>query len=154
MALVPMRPFQGMPDPFREIDTMQREMNRIFNRLMTGTEDGEPSLMAFKPAAEIEETDDAVMLRLEIPGIKPKDLEVQVSDEAVSISGERKSESKTEQAGRTRSEFRYGSFQRVIPLPTKIQNDRAKAEYKNGVLHLRLPKSEEEKKRVVKVDIA
>ncbi|MGB3513406.1 MAG: Hsp20/alpha crystallin family protein, partial [Microcoleaceae cyanobacterium] len=73
--------------------------------------------------------------------------------EAVAIKGERRQQTKTEENGMTRSEFRYGSFQRVIPLPTRIQNDQVKAEYKDGILNLHLPKAEEEKNQVVKVNI-
>ena len=80
-------------------------------------------------------------------------MDVQVTAEAVAISGERRQETKTEDKGMTRSEFRYGSFRRVIPLPAWIQNDSVQAEYKNGVLHLNLPKAEAEKNRVVKVQL-
>lgn len=109
--------------------------------------------IAFMPAVEMKETPDAIHLKLEVPGLEAKDLDVQVTQEAVSISGERKSESKTEENGVTRSEFRYGSFRRVIPLPVRIQNDKVEAEFKNGVLTLNLPKTEEEKNQVVKVNL-
>lgn len=101
----------------------------------------------------MEETPEAIHLKLEIPGMEAKDLDVQVAEEAVAISGERKSESKTEEKGMTRSEFRYGSFRRVIPLPARVKNDSVQAEYKNGVLNLTLPKAEAEKNKVVKVNI-
>jgi HSP20 family protein len=78
---------------------------------------------------------------------------IQVTEKAVAISGERKSETKTEDKGRTRTEFHYGKFQRVIPLPVKIQNTDVKAEYKDGILNLILPKKEEEKNKVVKVNL-
>ncbi|MBE9190801.1 Hsp20/alpha crystallin family protein [Gloeocapsopsis crepidinum LEGE 06123] len=139
-------------EPFREVDSLQRDMNRLFDSLMR-TGDGETSSMAFVPAAEIEETPETVHLKLEIPGMEAKDLDVQVTAEAVAVSGERKSETKTEEKGMTRSEFRYGSFRRVIPLPTRIKNDEVQAEYKNGVLDLTLPKAEAEKNKVVKVNI-
>jgi HSP20 family protein len=105
------------------------------------------------PAAELTQTDDAVHLKLELPGIEAKDLDIQVTEKAVAISGERKSETKTEDKGRTRTEFHYGKFQRVIPLPVKIQNTDVKAEYKDGILNLILPKKEEEKNKVVKVNL-
>jgi len=139
-------------EPFREVDSLQRDMNRLFDSLMR-TGDGETSSMTFVPAAEIEETPETVHLKLEIPGMEAKDLDVQVTAEAVAVSGERKSETKTEEKGMTRSEFRYGSFRRVIPLPTRIKNDEVQAEYKNGVLDLTLPKAEAEKNKVVKVNI-
>jgi HSP20 family protein len=85
--------------------------------------------------------------------MEAKDLDVQVTGEAVLISGERQSENKTQEGGMTRSEFRYGSFRRVIPLPTRIKNDSVQAEYKNGILSLTLPKAEEEKNKVFKVNL-
>jgi HSP20 family protein len=137
--------------PFREIETMQRQMNRLFDNLVGFTEDGYNT--SFIPAAEIEETEQVLHLKLEVPGLEPKDLNVEVTADAVSISGERKSETRTEENGMVRSEFRYGKFQRVIPLPTRIQNNNVQAEYKDGILHLTLPKTEEEKNKVVKVTI-
>ena len=80
-------------------------------------------------------------------------MDVQVTENAVSISGERKSETKTEKDGAIRSEFHYGKFQRVIPLPSKIQNTNVTAEYKDGILNLTLPKTEAEKNKVVKVNL-
>ncbi|OCQ97498.1 molecular chaperone [Oscillatoriales cyanobacterium USR001] len=138
-------------EPFRELDTLQREMNRLFDNF-TPTERGSNG-MAFIPAAEIYETPEAIHLKVEIPGLESKDLDVQVTAEAVSVSGERRSETKTEEKGITRSEFRYGSFRRVIPLPARIQNDHVEAEYKDGILKLNLPKAEAEKNRVVKVSL-
>ncbi len=73
--------------------------------------------------------------------------------DAVSISGERRTETKTEEKGIARSEFRYGRFQRVIPLPTEVENDKVEAEYKDGILRLTLPKAASEKRKSVKVNI-
>ncbi len=137
--------------PFRELETVQRQMNHLFDNLAGLTEDGLNT--SFAPAVEIKETDDAFNLKLEVPGLEPKDLNVEVTADAVSISGERKSETRTEEQGMVRSEFRYGKFQRVIPLPSRIQNNKVQAEYKDGILHLTLPKTEEEKNKVVKVNI-
>ena len=71
----------------------------------------------------------------------------------MAIAGERKSETETNENGKTRSEFRYGKFQRVIPLPVRIENTNVTADFKDGILHLNLPKSNEEKNKVVKVSI-
>ena len=105
------------------------------------------------PAAEIYETDNALHLKLEIPGVEAKDLDIQVSKEAVSIIGERKSRTKPEDKGNTIGEFYYGKFQRIIPLNARIQNTDVTAEYKNGILNLTLPKRKEEKNKVVKVSL-
>lgn len=139
-------------EPFREIDELQREMNRLFDRRFYDSDRQRPPA-AFAPAAEMTETEEAIHLKLEIPGMETKDLDVEVTAESVSISGERKSETKTEENGAVRTEFRYGKFRRVIPLPTRIQNTKVEAEYKNGILNLTLPKAEEEKNKVIKVDL-
>lgn len=140
-------------EPFREIDSLQREMNRLFDSLSPTPTTKENMGVAFIPPAEIQETPEVIQLRLEIPGMEAKDLDVHVTVEAVSISGERQSEVQSEEKGVTRSEFRYGQFRRVIPLPTPIQNDKVQADYKNGILSLILPKVEAEKTKVVKVNI-
>lgn len=137
-------------EPFREMDNLQRQMNYLFDSLAPRPEGND---ITFVPAAEMQETPEAIHLRLEIPGMEAKDLNVQVTAEAVSVSGERKSEMKIADKGTTRSEFRYGRFQRVIPLPTRVQNDQVQAEYKDGLLHLSLPKAEAEKNKVFKVDL-
>ncbi|MBE8998885.1 MULTISPECIES: Hsp20/alpha crystallin family protein [unclassified Nostoc] len=105
------------------------------------------------PAAELQETDDAIYLKLELPGLEAKDLDIQVTEDTVHISGERKSETKTQNNGTTKSEFYYGKFQRVIPLSARVQNTNVTADYKNGILNLTLPKSEREKNKVVKVNL-
>jgi HSP20 family protein len=85
--------------------------------------------------------------------MESKDLDIEVTAESVAIRGERKEETKTEEKGMTRSEFRYGQFHRVISLPTRIDNQNVKAEYKDGILQLELPKAEEEKHKIVKVNL-
>ena len=137
--------------PFSEIDSLQREMNSLFDSLVPTGSDRLST--GFIPAAEMEETPEAIHLKLEVPGMDAKDIDIQVSADAISISGERKSETKTEDKGMTRSEFRYGSFRRVIPLPTRVQNTNVNAEYKDGILNLTLPKAEEDKNKVVKVNV-
>lgn len=142
-------------EPFREIDTLQREMNRLFERAMVPADRSDimAAEPAFIPPAEMHETPDQITLKMEVPGIEAKDLDIKVTVEAVAISGERKSEIKSDERGMERSEFRYGRFQRVIPLPARIQNDKVQAEFKNGVLCLTMPKAEEEKNRVVKINL-
>ncbi|MDJ0553941.1 MAG: Hsp20/alpha crystallin family protein [Microcoleaceae cyanobacterium MO_207.B10] len=138
--------------PWREIDSLQKEMNHLFDGFYSDFNAQEKPLK-FTPAAEINETEAAINFKLEVPGLSAEDLDVQVTAEAVVIKGERRQQNQTENHGMTRSEFRYGAFQRVIPLPTRIQNDQVKAEYKDGILNLYLPKAESEKNKVVKVNI-
>ncbi|MEM8723380.1 MAG: Hsp20/alpha crystallin family protein [Cyanobacteria bacterium P01_G01_bin.39] len=127
--------------PWSEIDTLQRQFERVFNEASAPT--------TKVPAAEIIETDQALILRLELPGIKTTDINIEATARSISVSGERKSD----QEGRTKSEFHYGSFQRVVPLPVRIQNTEVKADYKDGILHLTLPKAQSELNKVVKVSL-
>ena len=142
-------------EPFREVESLQKEMNRLFDRLVpTDVGNGEKMGLSFIPAAEITETPEAVQIKLEIPGMEAKDLNLEVTANSLTINGERKSEIKTEEEGFTRTEFRYGKFHRVIPLPVQVDNTNVAAEYKDGSLNLTLPKAEEEKNKVVKVSIS
>lgn len=138
--------------PIQEIETLQREMNQLFDTL-SPTARNRTNGVAFVPAVEMSETPDMIHLKVEVPGMEAKDLDVQVTAEAVAISGERKTEVRREEDGMVRSEFRYGKFQRVIPLSARIQNDKVEAEYKNGVLNLNLPKVDAEKNKVVKINL-
>lgn len=144
-------------NPWREIDTLQRQFDRLFEDALTSTARNELKTFTRIPAAELEETADAIHLRVELPGIDPKELDVEVMENVVSVKGERKlemkSDSNSETKGTTRSEFHYGKFQRVIPLPARIQNTQVQAEYKDGILNLTLPKTVEEKNKVVKVTL-
>jgi HSP20 family protein len=139
--------------PYREINTVRNQLDRLFDDVFTPISVAQQDWFTSIPAAEISESEDAVLLKLELPGMNPKDLDVEVMEQSVSISGERKSETTTDDDGVTRSEFRYGKFQRVIPLPTRVQNTKVTAEYKDGILHLNLPKSEEVKNKVFKVNL-
>jgi HSP20 family protein len=140
-------------NPWQEMNSLQRQLNHLFDDALTSDNWGDFGNLTKVPAAELTETDDAVHLKLEIPGMEAKDLDIQVMADRVAIAGERKSETKTEEKGVTRSEFRYGQFSRVIPLPVKIQNTNVTADYKDGILNLTLPKAEEEKNKVVKVNL-
>lgn len=144
-------------NPWSEINSLQRQLNRLFDEAIIPNNWDSFSNLAKVPAAELTETSDALHLKLEVPGIEAKDLDVQVMADRVAISGERKSEIKEKtrlsEGISFKTEFRYGKFSRVIPLPVKIQNTLVSAEYKDGILNLTLPKAEEEKNKVVKVNL-
>lgn len=150
-------------NPRIEMNSLQSQLNRLFDDALTPANWEGFDNLARIPAAELTETDDALHLKLEVPGMEAKDLDVQVMVDRVAISGERKSEinEKTRLCGAVptghqisfRTEFRYGKFSRVIPLPVKIQNTNVIAEYKDGILKSYLPKAEEEKNKVVKVNL-
>lgn len=140
-------------NPWQEVNSLQRQLNRIFDDVINPEDWGEFGNFVKVPAAELTEADDALHLKLEVPGMEAKDLDIQVTVDRVLISGDRKSETKSEEKGKTRTEFRYGKFSRVIPLPAQVQNTKVTADYKNGILHLTLPKAEAEKNKVVKVNL-
>ncbi|HHP7229688.1 MAG TPA: Hsp20/alpha crystallin family protein [Xenococcaceae cyanobacterium] len=140
-------------NPWQEMNHLQRQLNRLFDDAMIPENWGDFGNLAKFPAAELTETDDALHLKLEVPGMNAKDLDIQVTVDRVSISGERQEETKSEANGKTRSEFRYGKFSRVIPLPVRIETTNVSAEYKDGILNLTLPKAEAEKNKVVKVNL-
>ena len=156
MAITRWRPFGNIEhwEPFEEIDALRQEINKLFEQSsLLGGEDGGNGF-GFVPSAEIDETDTEIHLKLEVPGMEAGDLDIAVTDEAVTIKGERKSESKTEENRSFRSEFHYGRFERVVPMPTHIVKDQVSAEYKNGVLNLTIPKSQEARKMAVKVEVS
>lgn len=138
--------------PFQEIEALQHEINRLFEGLAPSGM-GPLGNSRFFPAAELDETDTALDLKVEIPGMAPEDINLEVSADSVAISGERKCETKTDKDGVVRSEFHYGRFQRVIPLPVRVQNTEVDAQYKDGILTLHMPKVESEQNRVVKINL-
>ncbi|VEP15410.1 Molecular chaperone (Small heat shock protein) [Hyella patelloides LEGE 07179] len=148
-------------NPWQEMNSLQRQLNHLFNDALNVEDWNNFGNWSSFPAAEITEKEDAFHLKLEVPGMEAKDIDIQVMADRVAIAGERKSETKSEENGSTRlcgavsfrTEFRYGKFQRVIPLPARIQNTNVTAQYKDGILNLTLPKSEEEKNKVVKVNL-
>ncbi|KOP24763.1 hypothetical protein AMR41_19275 [Hapalosiphon sp. MRB220] len=136
---------------YPEINAFNRQMDLIFDDMLRVKRQPE---MNWKPAVELQNTSDNLILRVQIPGVEAKDLDIQVTKEAVAITGENRYENKAENNGQIRSEFRYGKFQRVITLPVAIQNDQVQAEYKNGILTLTLPKVAEARQKVVKINLA
>jgi HSP20 family protein len=140
-------------NPWSEMNSLQRQLNKMFDDALTPATLADFGNFSKVPPAELTETEDKLVLKLEVPGMQPTDLNIEATAKTVSISGDRQCEIKSEEEGKTRSEFRYGSFQRVIPLPVAIQNTEVKAEYKNGIVYLTLPKAEAEKNKVVKVNL-
>ncbi|HEY9700666.1 MAG TPA: Hsp20/alpha crystallin family protein [Trichocoleus sp.] len=137
-------------NPWQEMDTIRRQIDRAFDGLTQPTS----SEFNWTPAIELQDSGDALVLKAQLPGIDPKQLNVEVTKEAVSITGERRQESKTEENGYIKSEFRYGTFHRIVPLPVAVINDQVQAEYKDGILVLTLPKVVEARNKVVKINLA
>ncbi|OKH33050.1 hypothetical protein NIES2119_24450 [[Phormidium ambiguum] IAM M-71] len=137
--------------PFSEVETLRRQFDRIFDDFagLTTTEN-----TIWKPAVELQDNGDNLSLKAELPGVEAKDLDISVLRDAVVIRGEHRYENKSETKGFFHSEFRYGKFERVVGLPVAVQNDKVKADFANGILTITLPKVEEAKNRVFKVNLA
>ncbi|UIE39553.1 Hsp20/alpha crystallin family protein [Leptodesmis sichuanensis] len=144
--------------PFKDLNTLRQQMNHLFDELTH--RHPESGLLPtakgglWTPAIEVQETDTDVILKAEIPGIAAQDLDVRVGETSVSIAGEHREETKTEKQGYFHSELHYGSFHRVVPLPVAVQNDQVKADFKDGLLTLTMPKIESARPNMVKVDLA
>jgi HSP20 family protein len=134
--------------PWQEMEAARRQFDQLFNELVPSR-----SAATWTPAIELMSNDAGFTVRAQLPGIDANDLDVQVGRNAISISGEHKFENKTEEKGFVRSEFRYGNFRRVIGLPAPVQNDQVKAEFKDGVLTLTLPRLQAVQPSVVKLNL-
>ncbi|MEH1928232.1 Hsp20/alpha crystallin family protein [Nostoc sp.] len=144
-------------EPFREMEILRRQMDQVFSEL-TAAERGNSEISpsprtAWVPAVELSDNGSELLLRVEIPGVEGKDLDVQVTQDAVSIAGQHRYEKHSESNAKVHCEFRYGNFTRVIALPTKVQNQQVKADLKDGILILTLPKLEQEQSKVFKVNL-
>jgi HSP20 family protein len=136
--------------PFQELETLRRQMDHLFDD-MNGL--NRTSAVSWQPAIEVQDANDHLILRVQIPGIEAKDLDVRVTREAVSVSGEHRYEKTGSANSFFRSEFRYGKFGRVIPLPVAVLNDQVKADFTNGILTLTLPKVTAAQNCVVKLNL-
>jgi HSP20 family protein len=138
-------------DPFREVSTIREDMERLFDSMLSRyPHERVPAVWA--PPIDVEETNEAMIVRAELPGMKREDIKVTVAEDTVTISGERKYESEEKNRTFHRVERAYGSFQRSIALPVSVQGDKAQAKYKAGVLELVLPKSERVKAREIAIE--
>jgi len=139
-------------DPYREVQALQNRMNSLF-RDMNGENDP-LAAASFVPAVDIYEDEKKVLLKLEVPGIEQKDLDVRVENHTLTVKGERKFEGEEKEENFHRIERRYGSFFRAFTLPTTVDTENVKADYQNGVLKLELVKKPEAQPRQIKVNVA
>jgi HSP20 family protein len=130
-------------DPF---ESFSREMDRLFNGFLSDfpgrMQLADGSFGAFMPSMDVKETEKEIRVTAELPGMEQKDVEVIFTEGVLTIKGEKREEHEEEKGDTFRSERRYGAFQRSIPLPIDVNVDKAKAEFKKGVLKVVLPKSE------------
>ena len=141
-------------DPFREFVTLQDRMNRLF-RDSYGPEGGEEALTTttFAPPVDVYEDEHNVTLKIEVPGIEEKDIDVRIENNTLTVHGERKFEKEEKEENFRRVERQYGSFTRTFTLPNTVDQDSVQANYEKGVLKIQLAKKAEAKPKQIKVNV-
>jgi HSP20 family protein len=138
-------------DPFREVATLQSRLNSLFFQESAG----DPvSAASFAPPVDIYEDDHQIVLKLEVPGLKQEDPDIQIENNNLTVRGERKFEKEEKETNFHRIECRYGSFYRAFTVPNTVSPDSVKAEYDAGVLRIQLEKRAEAKPKQIKVQAA
>lgn len=142
-------------DPFQELRNLQDEMNRAFNLGVPRLFNGEEGLLRGQwiPNVDIREDEKAIYLEADLPGLKPEDFRLSIENYKLTLSGERKFEHEEKGDNYHRVERSYGSFTRSFTLPTTVSIDEVKADFKDGVLRISMPKREEVRAREIQVAI-
>ncbi|RMH05185.1 MAG: Hsp20/alpha crystallin family protein [Aquificota bacterium] len=135
-------------NPFAELERIRKEFDRLLEEFVP--REGERE-MVFAPVVDVYETDKELVVKAEVPGVKKEDIEVAIRDNALHIRGEKKEEKEEKTETYHRVERVYGKFERVIVLPTDVKVEEAKAEFKDGVLEIRLPKVESAKEKKIEI---
>ena len=137
--------------PFGEMARWERDMERLLGNFFTGS----GSLATREPNLNLDlyEEKDQIVVKAEMPGFTRDDIQISIADNALTIKGEKKKEEEDSGKDYYRSERVYGAFTRILPLPAEINPDKVQATFKNGVLEIRLPKSEDAKKKEIKVKV-
>jgi len=140
-------------EPFREMRSLWDQVDRLFSDFFGRFPLERRVQEVGYPSVDVEETKDNVIITAELPGMKKKEINITVGENALTISGEKKREK--EEKGRTfyRAERSYGKFERTIPLPCEVEPNKANARFENGVLTINLPKSEKAKPKEISVKI-
>jgi len=140
-------------EPFREMSTLQNEMNRLFNTVFdTPAQNSAGStLRRWMPAMDLVETEDSFVLRADLPGMKEDDVKIEFEDGTLTVSGERKAEHEESNEGFHRVERSFGSFSRSLTLPQGIDPEAVTASFDRGVLEIRIPKPEQRKPRKIAI---
>lgn len=138
-------------EPFKWLSQMQEEINRMFEEGFRSRWPEPISPRGWYPSLDVTETKDEMVIRADLPGMKQSDIDIFVSDGTLTIRGERKEEKEIKEENYYQKERRYGAFSRSIPLLGKVDVDKIKASYRDGVLEVRYPKPEEAKAKQIKI---
>lgn len=136
-------------EPFTSLTSLRREMDRVWESFFDGGHAHEFGML--EPAVEVADTPEAIIVKAQVPGVSKEQIQVQISDNTLTIKGETKKEEKEEGKNYYRQEFHYGAFTRTIPLPSAVQEDKIEAQLKDGVLQITLPKSEQAKTKAIPI---
>jgi len=139
-------------DRFRKPSSLQEQVNRLFESTFPANSDTS-ALTTWAPAVDIYETENELVIKADLPDVNEHDLDVRVENNMLTITGERKFEEKVREENYLRVERSYGSFSRSFSLPNTVNTEAIKAEYKNGVLTVELPKRAEAKPKQVKLNV-
>ncbi|MDH7500201.1 MAG: Hsp20/alpha crystallin family protein [candidate division NC10 bacterium] len=140
--------------PFRELTSLQERMNELFDRAFwRGGPEEESLAAAWAPAVDIYETEDKVVLKAELPGLKKDHIDIQIRENTLTLKGEKKFEKEVKEENYHRVERTYGTFQRSFTLPNTVKQEGIEAIFKDGVLEVSLPKAEEAKPKQIKVQV-
>jgi HSP20 family protein len=150
MRIMRWQPLDLNWQPFERMEVLRRQLDHVFDEFKGVSSEGEA---VWYPAIELIDTPDNLVLRAQLPGIDRNHLNIQVMRDAVLIEGDYPQPQQSESQQWLRSEFAYGRFRRLIALPATIENERVHADFHDGILTLTLPKTEQERRRVVKVNL-
>ncbi|MGA1864143.1 MAG: Hsp20/alpha crystallin family protein [bacterium] len=150
MALIPWRERHPLVDLREEIDNL---FDNFFGRAKDREIEGWQGSSMRSPAVDMEETEKEIIVKAEMPGLDPKDFQISLSENALTIKGEKKEEKEEKKKNYHMVERRYGSFYRSIPLPCPVEGDKVEASYKKGILEVTLPKAEPAKAKQIAVNV-
>src|SRR5271154_207552 len=140
-------------EPFREFSTLQDRLNRLFQQSVSEGRDESLTTSSFAPAVDVYEDDHQVTLKIEVPGIDEKDIDVHIENNTLTVHGERKLEKEEKEENYRRVERQYGNFTRSFTLPNSVDPGQVSAHYEKGVLKIQLAKKAEAKPKQIKVNV-
>jgi HSP20 family protein len=139
-------------DPFRELGLLQDRMNRLFEDAGRGWRADEPSATtSWSPAVDIYETEGEIIVQAELPGVERNDITLNLENNVLTLKGERRFEKETKQENYHRIERSYGTFSRTFSIPAIVNDEKIRADYKDGILKIALPKKDQVKPKQIKI---
>jgi len=140
-------------DPFRDLEALQEDVSRLFQESISRPRREAPAARVWAPAVDVVEDQDKILVKAELPGIKKEDIDIELTGDTLTVRGERKFESEEKKENYVRVERTYGRFQRTFTIGIPVKADGVKAAYKDGILEVTIPKSEQTKPKKVDISI-